>query len=184
MGDVFYIGVDQSISSTGVIVLNSTGDIVHMEVFGTDPDPTEFSVFHRVKFITDSVIQLFHKFSSQGIVNFSIEGLSYGSVGDATRDLAGLQFCIVTKILPLLPKENFFITEPTKLKKYATGQGRKVSKQMMFAALPDVAKATIERVKCKDGRYDLTDAFFIAKYFKDLKEGSDATTREGTNIRQ
>ena len=85
--------------------------------------------------------------------------------GNATRDLAGLQFCIVSKIKFILNKDIAIIAPPT-LKKSATTNG-KASKEDMIAALPSDILNTftvIKNWKKSRGLTDVTDAYFLACY--------------------
>lgn len=95
----------------------------------------------------------------------TIEGLPFMSRSNVTRDLAGLQYLIVDRMVDLGYKldENLFIIPPTQLKKFATGSG-KAGKDDMVDAIPSPLKATIKRIPVKDGRRDIADAYWLAKH--------------------
>jgi len=115
--------------------------------------------FERSNLIAEFLLStaVFHK-----VDLVAIEGLAFGMRGDATRDLAGLQYAIVNK----LRFEGGFRVEiiaPNAVKKFATGDGR-AKKEVLYEALP---KSTQEvflgiGVKKTTGLYDLTDAYWIA----------------------
>lgn len=91
--------------------------------------------------------------------------------GNATRDLAGLQFSIITKINFILKRDITIVAPPT-LKKSATGTG-KASKEEMIDALPkDILEVFTKEKNWKKSRglTDVTDAYFLARYLIDKDE--------------
>ncbi len=91
--------------------------------------------------------------------------------GNATRDLAGLQFSIINKIKFILEKDITIVAPPT-LKKSATGSG-KASKEEMIEALPkEVLELFTKDKNWKKSRglTDVTDAYFLARYLIDNKK--------------
>lgn len=123
----------------------------------TDKDGDQFD--RCTKIITQFIEYVkFHNPS-----NIAIEGLAFGMKGNATRDLAGLLYVVVTS----LRKEGFFpiIITPLSLKKFATGSG-KADKSQMIASLPaDVINKFQEKnYKKTTGLADLADAYWLAKY--------------------
>jgi hypothetical protein len=83
--------------------------------------------------------------------------------GNATRDLAGLQFSIITKIKFILQMDIEIIAPPT-LKKFATGSGRASKIDMINALPPEVYEHFTKEKKWKksSGLTDVTDAYFLA----------------------
>lgn len=154
-----YLGVDQSYTSSGIVIMDDDNKLVHSEIFKTSKDE---DVFIRAWNISEKIVALIKEY---GVESVSIEGLAFGSVNaNATRDLAGLQFLIVTKVRLVLglPIE---IIAPTSLKKFATTSGKATKKDMIAALPPEV----LETFKAKGfrvttGLADLTDAYFLAQF--------------------
>mgnify|MGYP001823205010 CR=1 FL=1 len=159
------LGIDQSYSCTGLIVIE--GDVLkHVEALKS---PKDMDIHARANWIATH-IQMLADLHSPDCVG--IEGLAFGMRGDATRDLAGLQFVIINKLLfhsrGDYPIE---IVAPNAVKKFATGNG-KAKKEELYESLP---KLTQERflevgVKKTTGLYDLTDAYWIAKATEEKQE--------------
>ncbi len=150
------IGIDQSYSCTGICVFED-GELIHSEVLKTTKD---IDKFERASIIAEYILStaVFNEPDCVGI-----EGLAFGMRGDATRDLAGLQFCIINK---LRFEGNFKveIIAPNAVKKFATGDGR-AKKEELYEALPQITQKTFLDIGVKKttGLYDLTDAYWIAK---------------------
>lgn len=152
------LGIDQSYTSSGIVVLDDNGKMIHSEIFKT---PKEDDVFVRAEAISDKIVATVKEFAVESV---SIEGLAFGSVNaNATRDLAGLQFLIVTKVRLGL-EIPVSIMAPTSLKKFATGSG-KATKKEMIASLPSDVLETFKSsgFKVTTGLADLADAYFLAQ---------------------
>lgn len=150
------IGIDQSFTSTG-LVISQDNKLLHYQVILSN---STYSNFHRAIDITKQ-IHFICKDYQPDIVN--IEGLAFGMKGNATRDLAGLQYCVITQLI----KDNipYNIIPPTTLKKFATGNG-KANKQQMYSFLPLDVKESFQGIKKTYGLYDLTDAYWLSIFHK------------------
>lgn len=159
------MGIDQSFTSTGVVVMDNKKDVVVMDVIATSKTTDDKKeIFWRARSIVSSVLDTI---SSNNVGFVAIEQLAYGSVGDATRNLAGLQFMIINM---LIDRDIPFITvPPTSLKKYATSKGN-CGKQEMVDSLPHGIKEEIEKYPKTKGRYDLADAYWLASKGVDENE--------------
>ena len=154
---MYYIGIDQSYTSTGLVVLDEDKKIIDCRVITT---PKTDEIFKRSWDVANLIAVEIKKYSE---CELAIEGLAFSMRGNATRDLAGLQFAIVNKIKFELMKEVLIVAPPT-LKKSATGSGR-AKKEEMIAALPaDVLELFTgpKNWKKSRGLTDVTDAFFLA----------------------
>ena len=155
------MGIDQSFTSTGVVIMEHDGGVTtltHYEVIRSNP---EDDIYKRCVFIANKIVDL-AKLHMPDII--LIEGLAFGvGAGDATRNLAGLQFVIITKLKEFI--NNIQVIAPTSLKKSATGSGR-ADKKEMHAALPDDVSTMFKEAKIlkTKGLYDLVDAYWLACY--------------------
>ncbi len=154
-----YIGIDQSYTSTGFVVLDDSKKIVECEIFST---PKTDDIFKRSWELSETIITEIDKYDE---CKLAIEGLAFSMRGNATRDLAGLQFSIINKVKFVLSRDIVIVAPPT-LKKSATGSG-KASKEEMIDALPkDVLELFTKDRNWKKSRglTDVTDAYFLARY--------------------
>ncbi len=119
-----------------------------------------------------------------------LEGLSFGSVGTATRDLAGLFYSLKLyyKMLELLEFNQWIAYAPTSIKSLAresldeekqteisskTGKPKKVKmdkKLMVEAAINHLGEEFFKGLNYSNGKDDLADAFWLG--MKYLKESS------------
>ena len=155
------IGVDLSFTSCGIVVC--TDDVVvHFERFVTDTKQTKFESAFAVAKKVGSVLAQFKP------DKFGIEGLGFGGFGNATRDLAGLQYAILIEIVhstPVIKMEQIGVVTPKTLKLFATKNG-KADKSSMIAALPPKVKEQFETAGFKKttGLGDLADAYWLSQY--------------------
>ena len=100
-----------------------------------------------------------------------IEGLAFGSTGNVTRNLAGLQFTIIN----MLNTAHFVQQRPiikivpaTTLKKFVTGDGGPNTKkaQMIEALDPKIREIFWDElgVRKTTGMDDMADAYHLAQY--------------------
>ncbi len=158
------IGIDPSITSLGIVVLNQEGELVYFSKITSVLPKTYLE--DRLIDIDESVTKVVTEFQPTAV---GIEGLSYGSVSSSTRDLAQLYGVLSTRI-----RRDFDIYAkvyaPTSVKKFATGSG-KADKKDMFNILPaDLQELFSSKYKKTTGLYDITDAYHIAQItLKDIK---------------
>ena len=151
------LSIDQSFSNCGVIVWEN-GLIYDYFVIQTNKESDDVV---RLAHIVDSLAETIKQESIEEVV---IEGLSMGSVSTSARTLAGLFYSI--KLLCFYHNITFYEVPPTSVKKFATGSGR-ADKKAMWKALPNNIADKFEKSHktISSGRYDLTDAYFIGKYY-------------------
>lgn len=155
------IGIDQSLTSTGVVVIeDGVPKPIDYKVINTTKDQT---IQQRIWYITTQIHLIAHKYKP---ILINVEGLSFASSGNATRDLAGLYYSLTT-VLPFSFGYNVQTITPNQVKKFATGKGR-ADKKEMWEALPDHIKEAFSLVKKTKGLYDVTDAYWLAKYTEDI----------------
>ena len=155
------MGVDQSYTSCAFVICNEDNVMLHSGIIRTKK---EVDVFERAIHISDCLTNLIKQYS---VTRFHIEGLAFAMRGDATRDLAGLLFTIVTNTIVKHPMVERLIIPPTTLKKFATGSG-KADKSEMIAALPiDVREHfNTQGYKKTTGLTDVADAYWLSTYTK------------------
>lgn len=156
------IGIDQSYTSTGYTVIDKNSLLEFGTIKTRKSDDTD--VFERAYKVTNQIIEIVNKYKPERI---GIEGLAFAKFGNATRDLAGLQWVIVTRLRYELGFTNtkLVIVPPNQLKKTATDSGS-ASKDDMVKALPSDVYQRISDANYKKttGLYDITDAYWIAQY--------------------
>lgn len=160
------LGIDQSFTSTGIVVLHKN-TFLHHERFVSNHMLDEYD---RADEIANHLVNIAAQYNPDTV---AMEGISFGSRGDATRKLSGLLYLIVVHMRSL--NINPIIIPPKTVKKCATGKGN-ASKEDMLAALPsNVRHRFIEAGYMKTkGLYDLTDAFHIAQVGKQIiKNGKE-----------
>ena len=152
-----FLAVDQSFTSSGIVVFNKKGDMFHCEKFASDDT---LDVYERSWQVADHIIAVAKKHKVEYI---AIEGLAFAKFGDATRDLAGLQYTIVTR-LRFIEGFDVIIIPPNTVKKVATGKGN-AKKELLMERLPPDIRASFDAlgVKKTTGLLDLTDAYWIGK---------------------
>ena len=152
------VSIDQSYTSTGVCVFDCDGKLITTMVLKSEKQEREHDTIHRAVDISDQIVEVVKKYKAKRV---ALEGLSFGgNVGNTTRDLAGLQYLIVSKMFLLdIPVR---IVAPTMVKKFATGKGN-AKKEELFDSVPLKDKDQIEQYKKTKGRYDVTDAYWIGK---------------------
>lgn len=150
------LSVDQSYRAAGIVLLED-GEISFCEKYVTDKDE---DIFFRARQLATRIQLIALKHQPDKI---AIEGLSFGSTGNVTRDLAGLLFTIVI----LLREDSYepIIVPPTTVKKFATGKGNS-KKDMLIKVLPPHVRELFDSMNLKKttGLGDLTDAYWIGKY--------------------
>jgi len=153
------LGIDQSYKSCAVVVMNDD-QCVDFEIF--KKDDTE-DVYHNAAAIARKIGTKVTRIKPDLVI---LEGLSFGNLGNMTRDLAGLQFAIIIYIRYHLHYEpTIVIVPPPTLKKFATGNGR-AEKQDMIDKVPTNTATLFKNsgFKKTTGLGDLSDAYHLAKY--------------------
>ena len=151
------LSIDQSYTHCAFCIIDEN-KLVDFGVFESDKAD---SVYDRALYIANKIIAV----QQQHLPNeIRLEGLAFAMRGNATRDLAGLLFTIITTIKSKCQFNNFKIISPKTVKKTATGSGKATKKQMVNS-LPEEIKDifTSQGYKLTTGLTDLADAFWIGK---------------------
>jgi len=159
------LGLDQSFKKSGIVIVDKDKqDMVHYEIFcGNDND---LDVYAQTRIIAGRVCNLVNTYNVDIVV---LEGLAFGSVGNVTRNLAGLLFTIINLLrmgmfvqhVPIIK-----IVPATTLKKFATGAGNAKKADMIDSLDPKIKEIFWEElgVRKTTGLDDMTDAYYLAQY--------------------
>ena len=150
------LGVDQSLTSTGAVVVND-GCLVYYEIISTDK--SQGDDISRCEFVSKRLFELVNYYNVEKV---NLEGLAFGACGDATRKLGGLQFLIISYIRNLTDINDVNVIAPTSMKKFACHG--KANKEELFENLPSDVYCCFNEYSKSKGRFDLTDAYWLACY--------------------
>lgn len=153
------IGVDQSFTSSGVCVIDG-GEATRLYTIKTSSENGD--TFARANLVATKIATAI---GEHGASLICLEGLAFSKFGNATRDLAGLQYAVIVLLRYKYNFEHIIIIPPNELKKFATGHGN-ASKDDMVGALPPHIDKNIrdQNYKKSTGLYDVTDAYWLARY--------------------
>jgi len=158
------MGIDQSLTSTGVCVLDvdlTSRDytVVHASCIHTAPTglggPQD--TVNRARQIANAIDSII---LDKGVHYVAMEGLSYASGGKATRSLAMLFGILLDRIkVPTV-----VVYTPSEIKKHATGKGTASKSEMLKAIEPikPIYYQQLIETPASKGKFDMSDAFWIA----------------------
>ena len=155
-------GIDQSLNSTGVVVMSlDSGEVLfHHAIIlnsGRKSDPKLFGA-DRLIFIRDCIKNILAKYNVEYLV---IEGYSFGSRGSSIFDLGEIGGAV--RVLAHDLKIPVEVVPPKTLKKYITGNGNASKEEMSEAVLKKYSKS----FKTSDE----TDAFSLILLAKEVGPG-------------
>jgi len=150
------LAIDQSYTSSGLVILDD-GNVTFAETFTTNPSE---DIFERAWAATNHISLLADIYRPDYVV---MEGLAFSKFGNATRDLAGLQYMIVA-ILRFVKEYDLIVVPPNTVKKVATGKGNANKKELLDSLPSEVLKIFEDSgAKKTKGLYDLSDAYWIGQ---------------------
>lgn len=154
------LGIDQSYTNSGLVLINDQ-ELDIIDLYKSDATTDKPARAWEIAQHIGNIIAV----NKPDVV--AMEGLAFGMRGDATRDLAGLQF-VIACILRYEHDTEVSIVSPRTVKKVATGNG-KAGKMELFEALPATVQTAFNDTGAKKttGLLDLTDAYWIAKIASD-----------------
>jgi len=150
---MIFIGIDPSLTSTGLVVLDSKGEMIRKEIISSNKN---FSIEMRIIEIRDKIKKILEEYYDYHI-NLSIEGISYGSKGKSSIDIPALNISL--RIFFLDKEIDFFVVEPSVLKKYITGKGN-AKKELMLLKI-------YKKFGIEFESNDLADAYSLALFYFD-----------------
>lgn len=150
----FFIGIDPSMNSTGLVILDDDYKIILSKIISSDKKADNAI---RIKSLGDNIIHEIVKYQNIEPITCCVEGISFSSNGRGTAQQAGLHYYICTQLIR--QDVEYVVCPPTTLKKFVTGKGQ-CHKDLM---LLKVFKKWGEEFESSD----LCDAYSLARYGKD-----------------
>lgn len=132
-----FIGIDPSLTGTGVVCLNEEGIVEDEQLIKTTPKQ---KIEDRLELINNTIIKLLNNkyqirytngYIYKNKVNIYMEGLSFGAKGNAITQLAGLHYLLRINLLKRIDLK-LEIIPPTTLKKFITGKGNSRKELMLL----------------------------------------------------
>lgn len=116
----FFMGIDPSFSGTGIVIINNEFKIFEEKLITTKKMDDIYDVERRMLAIIDQ-FEFIHQYKNH--LNLTlIEGISFGSKGGGSDQLAALNYFI--RIFLFRNGIIYFSIPPTSLKKFVTGTGQ------------------------------------------------------------
>lgn len=152
------MGIDQSYTSTGIVILNEHSQLQHHSIISPSRTNTRHHQAHQIASELLTIADLYQP------MIIALESVSFGSIGNVTRDLAGLLYVIYNEFTYHSNHHSApLVVSPKTLKKFATGNGN-ANKLRMWEILDSEIQTVFQVYKKTKGRYDVTDAYHLAKY--------------------
>ena len=144
------LGIDPSLTSTGCVVLDASGQPKLLKAIVTKPGQFENDL-DRLLYIKNAVVKICKTFN---VMTACMEGLSYGSTGSSLFQLGGLNYLLREAFHDMgIP---YTIIQPKQLKKFAAGNGNANKLKMVDA----VNTRWGQSLQLK--HHDIADAFALA----------------------
>jgi Holliday junction resolvasome RuvABC endonuclease subunit len=153
------MGVDQSMTSTGVVLLDYSGNVQYYEIVGTDSNNPYCDRIHEVA-ISLAVLQ-----ATKNVTHVVFEKPVFGQIkGNSVSKLLGLHHYLESFMESKTDADVVTSVNLSTIKKFATGNGR-ADKSAMIDSLPDdILDMLSAEYKKTTGLRDLADAYWIAKW--------------------
>ncbi len=153
-----YIGIDLSSTSTGIVALTPKGELLFTYAIQPKDKNIDFR-YLQIKEILFKILKDFDKLD----LKIGIESPSFFSKGKTITLAAGWGYIYFSLLEGNYNVETY---TPSKIKKFATGNGR-ADKKDMYNSLPEDIKLEIDSTSYKK-KDDIVDAYWIAQML--LKE--------------
>ena len=119
-----YVGLDLSLTGTGLIIIDNKANIIKQELISTKssdtPEEILIQIANKLEFIS----------TIANLQSVYVEGLSFGSKGQAILELGALHYFI--RIFLYKKKINYKIIPPGTLKKFVTEKGNAKKNLMLM----------------------------------------------------
>ena len=152
-----FLGIDPSFAGCALVVLDRQGKIVEQKEISTQKVNNDSHDIERRIMLIGTRVEEFIKPYLNKIYVCYIEEISFGSSGEASAQLAALNYFIRINMYYL--KVNFYTISPGQLKKYITGNGQ-AKKNLML-------KEVFKRWNVDFNSDNIADAYSLARYALD-----------------
>lgn len=151
-----YVGIDQSLNSTGLALLDGAGGLI--ATFRISPPP-KFRQGERLRYIFTSLVRLVesNRYLATGGLVLALEGYSYRSTG-RTFELGEVGGVIKLAHATQWYDAPLHVVTPAQLKKFVTGDGH-ATKEAMCAAIQKHWGVSYDA----ETRSDEADAYGLAR---------------------
>lgn len=172
MRDIFYAGIDPSITNTGLVILDGFGNLACAHDCGAGISKKSASDVQRY---LEQARHVADVLANYNIVKIAYEDYSYNSTHRA-YSLAEFGGVLKAGIFQRFGLHPVFVA-PKRLKKFAAGNGAATKDMMRREALSECGKFS------GDTSYDICDAYFLAKYALYLSDTDNARKIDRGNKR-
>lgn len=117
MIDEYFVGIDPSLTATGISIISNTGELVDTKLIKThnecylNAEQRIIDIYNQFKFVSNIV----------GLKRVYVEGLSYMSNSPTLFERCGLLYLMLTYLFRC--DINYEVIPPTTLKKFITTDG-------------------------------------------------------------
>lgn len=182
------MGIDQSLSHCAAVLIED-GVAIEKHVLRTGSSGSKTkskgvvyfdAQIEQIIYIIDKLMDLVKETKPDMIV---LESLSFASVGNATRTLAGLYFCILFQLYKMGYSDKVTHLAPTSIKSWARNKlpedqqtevnkkGKTVKKKMdkkdMIQVTEILDSELLKGYTLVAGKADIADAFILAKCYEE-----------------
>lgn len=157
----YFFGLDLSLATSGICLIDNETNIVNCEVFRTNSsDPIEKRILEINDYICDLISNYYDDLKS-----IYLEGISFGSTGRSFSEICGVHYYIRCSISKIYGLDNNILTliQPTTLKKFVTGKGQCKKELMLLYVYKNYG------VEFNDN--NLADAYSLARMAKEKYYG-------------
>ena len=146
MKSKYYIGIDQSLTNTAIVVLNSKGNVIKKEKWSP-----KLKDVARLEYFFDKIHNLIKKYKNNSVALYAMEGYSYSKYNMADLgELGG-----VIKLAFYTNNIDVKIYPPTVIKKFICGKGN-AKKDLMI-------KEVYKKFNFDTDDDNMADAYGIAR---------------------
>lgn len=151
---MIYIGIDPSLTGTGIVVLDEQGNVLDKDLVSTKPSKKIEARYDDILDVVSEMVLENHAFKVDG-AHVVIEGLSFGSRGASMLELAGLHY-LIRYYLSHKDGVTISIVPPQALKKWVCGKGNVKKEQMILQ--------TYKKWGLEFQDNNICDAYCLARY--------------------